>query len=880
MTAKVLFLFLSIALFYIDAFLVFGIWFRGKRNTYLKTFFAMGLIVSAWALFNGFSVLLSEEVYQILYPRFFILGCVISPCFMLYILHFTESGLARSRALLTGLVAFSTINVLALITNPFHHQFIAGYDGLLPIGGGWFPVHALISYSILVSSIVILFRYIFKNIKETPLLYTVGFAVALPIVFNVLYTFNILNFGFDITPFSFLLMFVIFSIYSASLGLFDNRSAAFMSMFNTFSDAFLIVDTAGYATDANPAFRRAFPSLELKFDVTSVAEIVKYFETITIAQNPSDTIRRISASEEDIHNAEITVMKDGVPRYYVLSKSNIYANSQHAGFIMSLIDVSNNQRTQQMIYEIHENNRRLQELKELAESASRAKGDFLANMSHEMRTPMNAIIGMTAIGKKMETVEDKNYALNKIEDASSYLLGVINDVLDMAKIEADKLELAPIEYNFERMLLKVLTVVNFRVDDKHQTLTVNVDKNIPLFIVGDEQRLAQVITNLMSNAVKFTPERGSINLAATFLGETDGICELQVEVIDNGIGISPEQQSKLFQVFGQAESGTSRSYGGTGLGLVISKRIVELMGGKIWVESELGKGSRFVFTAKARRGEKSPASLLNPEINLEKTRILVIADAAESREKIREALDLIDVSRDLAASGAQARRFIDERGAYDIYFIDWTLPDTSGIEFTYYVKSIGDNTPYVVVMIASTDWEKEKDAAKQAGVDRHLFTPLFSTTVIDCVNERFAAAGAGHKDPAHMNIQLEGKRLLVAEDIEINREILLALLENSGLIIDCAENGEEAFNMVRDDPGKYDMVFMDVQMPKMDGLEATRLIRALPDDRGSSLPIIAMTANVFKEDIVACLAAGMNDHVGKPLDIDLVMEKLRIYLLT
>jgi len=398
--------------------------------------------------------------------------------------------------------------------------------------------------------------------------------------------------------------------------------------------------------------------------------------------------------------------------------------------------------------------RNLQSALEQATVASKAKGDFLATMSHEMRTPMNAIIGMTTIGKKSPDIEGKNHALSKIGEASSHLLGVINDVLDMAKIEANKLELTLVEYNFEKMLQKVVTVANFRIVEKQQTLIVNIDKNIPHFIVGDDQRLAQVITNLLSNAVKFTPEGRKIYLDVSLVEETGEYCELRIDVADSGIGISPERQAKLFQAFEQGESGMSREYGGTGLGLVISKRIIELMGGRIWVESELDKGAKFIFTVKVSRSKENS--------------------------------DYTNECPDLTCDKAE---------------------------------DIGD-----------TDGE------------------------------------------------FKGMRMLLAEDVEINREILMSLLENTGLIIDCAENGKEALDMIIAAPYKYNIVFMDVHMPKMDGLEATRYIRAINDLRDVNLPIVAMTANVFKEDIETCIAAGMNDHLGKPLDIDRVFEILRKYL--
>jgi signal transduction histidine kinase/CheY-like chemotaxis protein len=531
--------------------------------------------------------------------------------------------------------------------------------------------------------------------------------------------------------------------------------------------------------------------------------------------------------------------------------------------------------------DMREYNRILNELETAlfeAQEANRAKSTFLSRMSHEMRTPMNAIIGMTTIGKNAHAIDEKDYALNKIEDASVHLLGVINDVLDMAKIEANKMELAPVEYNFEKMLQKAVNVINFRVEERRQKLSVNVGGSVPCFVVGDDQRLAQVITNLLSNAVKFTPEYGEISLSVSLIGETDGICELRIEVADSGIGISSKQQERLFQAFEQADSGTSRKYGGTGLGLAITKNIVELMGGRIWVESELGKGARFAFTVKAQRGQKNPRSLLGPGVNWENVRILAVDDMPETRLQFQEVFGQLGIMCDTAADGLEAWNIIQERGKYDIYFIDWRMPGMDGVELTGRIKSSAEGKSSVVIMITAMDWELIKNEAFKAGVDKYLLKPLFSSVIIDCVNECLNAAIIQDDNAGLADGEFEGKRLLLAEDIEINREIFTALMENSGLIIDCAQNGKEALDMIEAAPGKYDMVFMDVQMPGMDGLEATRRIRALSAPQSAGLPIIAMTANVFKDDVEACLAAGMNDHIGKPLDMNTVLKKLRAFL--
>jgi signal transduction histidine kinase/CheY-like chemotaxis protein len=380
-----------------------------------------------------------------------------------------------------------------------------------------------------------------------------------------------------------------------------------------------------------------------------------------------------------------------------------------------------------------------------SESASEAKSSFLANMSHEMRTPMNAIIGMTSIARSAENMERKDYCLGRIHEASSYLLNLINDILDMSKIEAGKFELSPVKFDFEKMVQKTVNVINFRILEKYQTLTVQIGPDIPKFLIGDDIRISQVISNLLSNAVKFTPDHGLISLDAQLTKLEAGRCTLQIDVADNGIGISADQQARLFAPFVQADGSISRKFGGTGLGLVISRRIVDMMSGRLWVESELGKGTRFFFTIEAE-----------------------VTDEGE------EAVD------DSKASEKQ------------IFF--------------------------------------------------------------------------------------EGFRVLLAEDVDINREIVVTLLEPTMIGIDCAENGEEALKMYSDAPDRYDIIFMDIQMPIMDGYEATRRIRALDAPKAKLVPIIAMTANVFKEDIEKCIACGMNGHISKPIDFDEVTQKLRDHL--
>jgi len=510
---------------------------------------------------------------------------------------------------------------------------------------------------------------------------------------------------------------------------------------------------------------------------------------------------------------------------------------------------------------------------------SRHKSAFLANMSHEIRTPMNAIIGMTAIGKSSSDVERKDHCFLKIEDASNHLLGVINDILDMSKIEANKFDLAPAEFCFEKMFQRVVNVVNFRVDEKNQKFTVHIDQHIPKSLIGDDHRITQVITNLLSNAIKFTPEGGSIRLDARCLEEKDNVYSIQITVSDTGIGMTSEQQSRAFSSFEQAESSTTRKYGGTGLGLSISKNIVEMMGGKIWIDSEINKGSSFTFILYLKGGLQSFQGLLPPEININNVRVMAVDDDKDVLDYFEEIFNEFNIRCDTAVSGEEAVRLVEKNGHYHIYFIDWKMPGMDGIQLAAELKAHHESVKSIVIMITSAEWKEVERKARSAGVDKFLSKPLFPSNIADIINE---ALGINQKQDEKTQKSIEGifsgRRILLAEDVEVNREIVKALLEPTGIEIECAENGSEALRKFGQAPRRYSVIFMDLQMPEMDGYEAARRIRALNVPQAQTVRIIAMTANVFREDIERCLEAGMDNHIGKPLNFDEIIKKLMIYL--
>jgi PAS domain S-box len=525
----------------------------------------------------------------------------------------------------------------------------------------------------------------------------------------------------------------------------------------------------------------------------------------------------------------------------------------------------------------------LVDAKEAAEAVSKAKTEFLARMSHEIRTPMNAIIGMTTIAQESDDPARKKYCLEKISSASNHLLGVINDILDMSKIEANKFEISTAEFNFEKMLINITNMVGFRVDEKSHNFVVNFDPAIPSYIISDEQRLAQVIVNLLSNAVKFTPERGTIALDVRCIPADSEDIKLQFTVSDTGIGIAPEQQSKLFGSFEQADGSISRRFGGTGLGLAISKRIVELLGGQIGIESELGKGTKVIFDVFVGKGAQKEPADISKKIDQENLRILAVDDSSATRDYFLHLMAQLGIWCDVAQSGAEALDLIEQAAAsgtpYNFFFVDWMMPELNGIELAALIK---ERMPAnaVIIMISAAHWSDIERDATAVGIDGFIPKPLFPSALVDCING--SVGTMTDKDKKRVSEQshpdFSGYRLLLVEDVAINCEIVMALLEDTKIQIDIAENGVEAVKKFGAHSEEYDLIFMDIHMPIMDGYEATREIRAGAQAAAKQIPIIAMTANAFKEDVERCKASGMNDHVSKPIDRSMMLDKMKIWL--
>ena len=869
-------------------------WFSDKRNRRLRSFFFLGIEIFVWTLMNAITMVSSYEYFPVIYTIRMTMVCIIPFGVTWFILNFINSPL-RNRVWVRGLLfLLPIIDILCMVTNPLHHFYFTDYSYPFPARALLFWIHISMNFLVIIIVFILLIRYIIRGVKGNPWLILTGIGMMIPYAMNLLYSFGMISFPHDTTPIGFFFTFILFVFVANRSQLLNMKTSLFSTTMDAIDDLIIICDAKCVIMDVNIRALEIFSAFPIKPGRTNAEDFFEFFSTIITDRIPEDLVDSLKKGRNAEGECTISI-PGGVTRTYTLTWHTVYEGKYKSGYILVLSDVS---AYREVINEIHIQNNELLELKVKAEAASRAKSEFLANMSHEIRTPMNAIIGMTSIAKHADNLERKEYALEKIESASIHLLGVINDILDMSKIEANKLELSLVVFNFEEMLQKVVNFINFRVAEKHQNFTVFIDKNIPPFLRCDDQRLSQVITNLLSNAVKFTPEHGAISLKTFLVREENDICEIQFEVIDTGVGISEDQKAHLFTSFEQAESSTTRKFGGTGLGLAISKRIVEMMEGKIWIDSVPNKGSVFHFTIRAPKSdEDSKTTLRINRIDLDNIRILVVDDELDVLEYFGDITKRYGIPCDVAASGGEAMSLIENGASYDLYFIDWKMPGMDGIELTRRIRKI-DSGKSFIIMISSVEWSKIEFEATLAGVDKFLPKPLFPSTIINYINQFYKADllnVAKNKKPEETD-HFENFQILLAEDVEINREIVLALLEATQLKIDCAENGLKAVQMFSDDPLRYDMIFMDIQMPEMDGYEATGKIRALEQeweknpppvfeagdahrDPHQRIPIVAMTANVFREDIERCLEAGMDSHVGKPLDFDEVLKALRKYLL-
>ena len=520
-------------------------------------------------------------------------------------------------------------------------------------------------------------------------------------------------------------------------------------------------------------------------------------------------------------------------------------------------------------------NKRLQIAASDAEAANKAKTDFLSTMSHDIRTPMNAIIGLTTIAEKnLGDVESTRESLRKISLASNHLLTLINDILDISKVESGKLKLNPLTFSIVETVENLVTVSQPMIKEKNIEFSFNTNQMEKEYLYTDQLRLNQIYINILSNAIKYTEPGGRVSVdLRQEKSAKPGCVKLTYAVSDTGIGMSPEFMTHMYQPFSRQIDSRVNSIQGTGLGLAITKQMVELLDGTIECQSEQGKGTTFTVVLDIPEADRQ-----REDMQLDSIDVLIVDDDETMLQTTVDTLESLGASAEQAHNGLEALGMIEHRHLsgrdYDVIIVDWKMPEIDGPETIRRIRSeIDANIP--ILLISVYDWSDIEDVAKEAGANAFVSKPLFRSTLYDKINE-LVGKESSSIEPEDDYSDLQGLHILVAEDNDVNWEIISVILGMHGITTERAENGQICVDKMRAAAeGSYELIFMDIQMPEMNGLDATRAIRDLEDPWASSIPIVAMTADAFSENVTECLEAGMNGHIAKPVDIKLVIKEIR-----
>lgn len=590
-----------------------------------------------------------------------------------------------------------------------------------------------------------------------------------------------------------------------------------------------------------------------------------------------DNVRAVLANE-NIMAYRYLANRNGTDYYEMLRMAGVRHPSDRDDHIVHAVGVGFTVIDAEM-RETMARNHALKDALAAAEEANKAKTAFLSNMSHEVRTPMNAIIGLNNIAMNEPTASEKvKEYLAKIDSSAHHLLGIINDILDMSRIESGRMVIKKEEFSFAKVMEQVNTMINGQCRDKGLTYNCNIRGHVDDYYIGDAVKLKQALINVLGNAVKFTPEGGAVSFIIEEVSRFDGKSTLRFTVRDTGIGMSREFLPKLFDPFSLEDSSSTSKYGSTGLGMPITKSIVELMNGNIEVESEKGKGTTFNVTVTLLESERSALDGANRSEGVPQPHemcVLVIDDDPIACEHAQIILGQLGISCEKALTGHEGVDMVKLRHArrepYTLLLVDWKMPDIDGVETTRQIRAaVGDEIP--IIIMTSYSWEEIVDEAKSAGVDTFVSKPLFAGTVMDEFREAFKRKNVKLE---RKTADLRGRRILLAEDMPVNAEIMMMVLSMREIEVVLAENGELAVKKFSESEiGYFDAILMDMRMPVMDGLEATRAIRALDRPDARSVPIIALTANAFDEDVQRSMQAGLNAHLSKPVEPQSLFETL------
>ena len=616
-----------------------------------------------------------------------------------------------------------------------------------------------------------------------------------------------------------------------------------------------------------------FPYLE-KFIEYCQLYVDKEFKEGFLRFIEPDNIRKVLA-HENIMAYRYLAKRDGVEYYEMLRMAGVRHPGDRDDQIVHAVGLGFTVIDDEM-RETMARNHELAEALAAAEDANKAKTVFLSNMSHEIRTPMNAIIGLNNIAMNEPTASEKvKEYLGKIDNSAHHLLDIINDILDMSRIESGRMVIKSEEFSFARAIEQVNTMISGQCRDKGLNYQCRIKGHVDDYYIGDDMKLRQIMINILGNAVKFTPEGGSVTFEVEEIARFGGKSTLQFTFRDTGIGMSEDYLPKLFDPFSQEDSSSTSRYGSTGLGMPITKSIVELMNGHIEVESQKGKGTTFTVTLTLLDTDRQTTVEEEGMPQPHEMCVLVIDDDPVACEHAQIVLGQVGISCEKALSGLDGIEMVKLRHArrepYNLILVDWKMPDLDGVETTRQIRNaVGEETP--VIILTSYSWEDVAEEARAAGVDSFVAKPLFAGTVMDEFREAFKRK---NEKLVRETADLKGRRILLAEDMPVNAEIITMILSMREIQVDHAENGRAAVDMfTAHEAGYYDAILMDMRMPVMDGLEASRMIRAMNRSDAKTVPIIALTANAFDEDVQRSMQAGLNSHLSKPVEPEILFKTL------